>query len=204
MLRGKTELVAVVIGVIALVAASYWGTRTYTLSRLTGQDVIFETFEQVDETWLYSDKIGAAAASDVERARVAIGGPLGLSSKEAVYFVSVTDDQGNPLRSQCTYRVSGGSIDSRWWSLALYDSETQHYVPNEQNRSSWNSVSIPKSDSDEWVINVSPSPQETAWLPTQKAPEKPFELMLRIYNPSDSLRAALPNIDLPKVERVSC
>ena len=200
----KTQLAGLTVGVIFLTGASFWAARAYAIRQITGQDVIFETFERVDETWLYSDKIGAAAASEVERARVAIGGPLGLSSKEAVYFVSVTDNEGNPLRSNCTYRVSGRPIDTRWWSLALYDSETQHYVPNAQNRSSWNSVSVPRSDTGEWVITVSATPQDEAWLPSQQTPEKAFELMLRVYNPSLTTRAALPQIDLPKVERVSC
>ena len=142
--------------------------------------------------------------ASVERARVAIGGPLGLSSKEAVYFVATKDDDGEPLKSQCTYRVSGPPIDTRWWSLSLYDSITQHYVPNAENRSSWNSVSVPRSDNRNWVINVSPTPQDSAWLPSQEAPDQSYELMLRVYNPSDETRALLPNIPLPVVERVSC
>ncbi|MEM7663927.1 MAG: DUF1214 domain-containing protein [Pseudomonadota bacterium] len=189
---------------VSVIAASYFAARTVTMSSLTNENSIFDSFEQVDGTWLYSDKIGAAAASGVERARVAIGGPLGLSSKEAVYFVATQDDAGAPLRSQCTYRVRGQPIDTRWWSLTLYDSLTQHYVPNTENRSSWNSVSVPRSDNGEWVINVAPTPQDVAWLPTQEKPDKAFEVMLRVYNPSDATRATLPNIALPTVERVSC
>ncbi|MEO1407936.1 MAG: DUF1214 domain-containing protein, partial [Pseudomonadota bacterium] len=86
----------------------------------------------------------------------------------------------------------------------LYDSLTQHYVPNTENRSSWNSVSVPRSDNGDWVINVSPTRQDVAWLPTQEKPDKAFEVMLRVYNPSDATRATLPNIALPTVERVSC
>jgi len=189
---------------LGLVTVSFLVARAITVNSLTNQNSIFNTFERVDNTWLFSDKIGAAAASGVERARVAIGGPLGLSSKEAVYFVATKDDGGAPLRSQCTYRVSGQPIDTRWWSLTLYDSITQHYVPNAENRSSWNSVSIPRNDNGNWVINVAPTPQDTAWLPSQEAPDQSFELMLRIYNPSEATRVALPNITLPTVERVLC
>ncbi|MEO0804572.1 MAG: DUF1214 domain-containing protein [Cyanobacteria bacterium J06642_2] len=189
---------------VGIIAASYFAAGTITMNSLTNENSIFDSFEQVDGTWLYSDKIGAAAASGVERARVAIGGPLGLSSKEAVYFVATQDDTGEPLRSQCTYRIRGQPIDTRWWSLTLYDSITQHYVRNAENRSSWNSVSVPRSDGEKWVINVAPARQDVAWLPTQQTPDKGFELMLRVYNPSDVIRATLPNIALPTVERVSC
>ena len=41
-------------------------------------------------------------------------------------------------------------------------------------------------------------------LPSQTAPDQGFELMLRVYNPSDAMRAVLPHIDLPDVERLSC
>lgn len=71
---------------LGVIAASFFAARALTVNSLTSQNSIFDTFEQVDGAWLFSDKIGAAAASGVERARVAIGGPLGLSSKEAVYF----------------------------------------------------------------------------------------------------------------------
>ncbi|MEL6694119.1 MAG: DUF1214 domain-containing protein [Pseudomonadota bacterium] len=192
------------VGAVLIVAASFFAARATTVKSLTSQTSIFDTFEDVDGTWLYSDKIGAAAASGVERARVAIGGPLGLSAKEAVYFVTQTDDDGAPLRSQCTYRVTGPAIDTRWWSLALYDSKTQHYVPNAENRSSWNSVSVPRADDGTWVIYVAPTQQAQTWLPSQKMPDLKYELMHRVYNPSDATRARLPNIELPTVERVSC
>ena len=195
----------IIIGLaIGVIAASFFAARAITVDSLTNQNSVFDTFENVDGTWLYSDKIGAAAASNVERARVAINGPLGLSAKEAVYFVAVQDSAGQALKSQCTYRVSGRPIDTRWWSLTLYDAVTQHYVPNAENRSSWNSVSIPRADNGDWVINVGPAPQDTAWLPSQETPDQSFDLMLRIYNPSDETRAKLPNLDLPRVERVSC
>ncbi|MEO1659592.1 MAG: DUF1214 domain-containing protein [Pseudomonadota bacterium] len=195
-----------IISLVALltIAASFFASRALTLKALTDETSIFDTFEKVDETWLYSDKIGAAAASDVERARVAIGGPLGLSSQEAVYFVATRDNQGDPLQSDCSYRVAGRPIDTRWWSLTLYDSVTQHYVPNIENRSSWNSISIPRSEDGAWTLDVGQVPQKGAWLPTQEAPGKAFELMLRVYNPSHATRAILPNLELPDVERVSC
>ena len=193
-----------VLGALGVIAATFFAARALTVNSLTSQTSVFDTFEDVDGTWVYSDKIGAAVASNVERARVAINGPLGLSAKEAVYFVALKDNRGDPLKSHCTYRVSGPPIDTRWWSLTLYDSVTQHYVPNPEKRSSWNSVSVPRSDRGDWEVNVAPTPQNGAWLPSQETPDQAFDLMLRVYNPSAATRAKLPNIDLPDVERISC
>ncbi len=165
---------------------------------------IYDTFEKTESGWLFSDKIGSPGASNIERARVALGGPLGLSSNEVIYFIAITDDQGDRLNSSCSYIVSGNPIDSRWWSLTLYDTETQNYVPNEENRSSWNSAAIPRGSDGSWKIFVAASRQVNTWLPTQIEPDKQFEINLRAYNPSVQTRNSLPDIDLPVVERVSC
>jgi hypothetical protein len=192
------------LAIIVLAVSSFFMAKAKTLKTLTDETFIFKSFEQVDAIWLFSDVVGAPAASDLVRARVAINGPLALSSQETVYFVAVHDDQGEPLLSHCTYRVTGGSIDTRWWSLTLYDRQTQNYVPNSQNRSSWNSVSIPYDENGDWTVTVSPTPQTDPWLPSQDTPEQPFDLMLRVYNPSEATRSILPNIDLPDIERLSC
>ncbi|MEL6829721.1 MAG: DUF1214 domain-containing protein [Pseudomonadota bacterium] len=192
------------VAALAIIAGSALTARSLTIAALTDQTSIFDDFEQTDSLWLFSDKIGSPAASGLERAKVAIGGPLGLSAKEAVYFIALTDSDGDRLASECTYQVAGAPIDTRWWSLTLYDSMTQHYVSNEDNRSSWNSASIPRSTEGNWQLTVSPNRQQGSWLPSQEARGQPFELVLRVYNPSDATRAALPNITLPDVVRLSC
>ncbi len=198
------QAMVIAIAALGLIGATFFATRAWTLHSLTDKNFVFESFQRVDDIWLYSDKVGTQAASDLERARVALGGPLALSATETVYFVATQDGDGNPLTSSCTYQVSGGPIDTRWWSLTLYDSVTQHYVPNIENRSSWNSVSLPYDANDRWAVTVAPTPQSETWLPSQSVPEKPFDLMLRAYNPSDKLRDQMPNIELPTVKRLSC
>lgn len=187
-----------------IIGASIFAAKQVTTASLTDHNSIFDDFEQTESLWLYSDKIGAVSASGVERAKVAIAGPLGLSAKEAVYFIAIKDNAGRPLSSACDYVVTGTAIDARWWSLTLYDSVTQHYVLNEVNRSSWNSAMIPKTETGEWQVHVSQLPKTESWLPSQSGDGKPFELALRVYNPSDATRAKIPNIDLPDVERTSC
>lgn len=198
------KLLYILVGALAVVAAPFFAAKHFTVSSLTSADSIFDAFEQTDSLWLYSDKIGAPTASGVERARVAIGGPLGLSSQEAVYFIAIEDNEGRPLSSSCDYRVTGTPIDTRWWSLTLYDRQTQKYVPNAVNRSSWNSVAIPRDADGKWTVTVASTEKDETWLPSQADPDQSFELNLRVYNPSDATRAVLPNINLPDVERVSC
>jgi hypothetical protein len=189
-------------------AASAWLALSTTKKELRAQTSLYKNFVQTDSFWLYSDKVGSPAASAMARAKVAIGGPLALSSKEVAYLIAKTDNQGRPLTSNCIYHVQGSRFNTRWWSLTLYDSETQNYVPNIDNRSSWNSVAIPYDDDGNWTLTIAATRQGETWLPSQfsaKSNEaKPFEVILRLYNPSDEIRATLPDIALPTVELISC
>ena len=193
-------------------ALSFFAAKHVTLASLTDGTSLFDDFEQTDSLWFYSDKIGAPSASSFERAKIALAGPLGLSAKEAVYLVATTDNQNRTLSSSCDYRVTGTPFDTRWWSITLYDSQTQHYVPNAIKRSSWNSEALTQDQANHWTITVSSTPKDQFWLPSQandgayngKEDGRAFELLLRLYNPSEETRKLFPNITLPDVERLSC
>lgn len=163
------------------------------------------SFEVASRGWSFSETVGSPASSAVERARIALGGPLALSSDETIYFLTTSDDSGKAFNSSCTYVVSGRAFDARWWSLAIYDGETHEYIKNEDNRSSWNSEALIRDEDGFWTFTIAPNRIEgTPWLASQVEPGKPFELLLRLYNPSAATRAAAPAINLPTVERVSC
>ncbi|MEP3421636.1 MAG: DUF1214 domain-containing protein [Erythrobacter sp.] len=191
------------ITVIAAGIGAWLGFGT-AKTQINAGDSIFDTFEQTEAGWFFSDDIGSSDAAPIERARVAVGGPLGLSSSEVLYFVALHDSAGQRLNSSCTYRVKGAAIDTRWWSLTLYDSNTQNYVTNSANRSSWNSAAIAKGDDGSWLITVSSEPSEGNWLPSQAVADQPFELNLRTYNPSPETRRDAPDIALPIVDRIEC
>ena len=176
----------------------------FTMLWLQDSDGVFDEFYTTQTQWRYSDEVGALDASPVSRARVAIGGPLGLSSKEVIYFITTEDTDGERLVSGCDYKMSGSDIDSRWWSVTLYDSTTANYVPNTDNRSSWHSEALPFNTAGQWALTISPDAQPSPWLPSQMNSSIPFDLVLRLYNPSVQTRADVPDIVLPIVEKISC
>ena len=83
--------------------------------------------------WSTSRDNGAASASALSRARVALFGLLALPAKEAMYFSARVDSDGEALNGACTYSVSGGELDARWWSITLYKGEGW-LVKNNANR----------------------------------------------------------------------
>ncbi|MEM6747056.1 MAG: DUF1214 domain-containing protein [Pseudomonadota bacterium] len=185
-------------------AAGGWVSVTLTKASLAGPDGFENSFEAVSGAWMYSGKVGSPAASRAERARVALGGPLALSSEETIYFIALEDDEGEQLTSSCDYRITGQPFDTRWWSLTLYDSDTQVFVPNEINRASWNSRAIEYAAEGSWTVIVSDEPQVGHWLPVHQQSTKRFDLLLRLYNPAAETRRSVRTLALPTIERVQC
>ena len=167
-----------------------------------------DAFHDLHENWAFSQTVGSADMSPLERARLARGGPLGMQAKETVYFVTNFDSEGERLTSSCRYRIHGGEFDTRWWSITVYDDITKDYIPGDdgtpRGRVSWNNEMIPRTSEGEWHIWLSTEPVAEPWLPMHGEGGHYAELLLRLYNPSDTLREQLPKISVPTVERVSC
>lgn len=191
-------------GIVFVAAIAAFVGTVATRAEMQASDSVFEDFRTVESIWLYSDRIGSADATALERAKSAIAGPLGLSRSEAIYFIANTDNEGRPLRSQCTYRITGTAIPARWWSITLYDSETQHYVSNEINRASWNSEMLPRNPNGQWAMYVSSTNSGITWLPAPSESDRAFDLMLRVYGPNEQWRSAKGSIGLPIIERLAC
>lgn len=153
--------------------------------------------------WRSDFKIGSEAAAPYTRARVARHGLLGLAKSEAVYFTRTTDNEGAALREACTYRLTGGSMPSLWWSITLYDGESM--LPDNNDMAlSVDATSI-ASDAPMWEALISSArPNDaTNWISSRGA--QTFDLTLRLYVPSDALLAE-PQASLtpPVIERVAC
>ena len=197
-------LLAILIG--GVIGASVGVAHTRYL--ISPERLEVDAFHDLHEHWAFSQTVGSSEMTPLERARIAVGGPLGLQAKETVYFVSNFDSEGGTLSSDCRYRIHGGDFDTRWWSITVYDNASKDYIPGDDGkplgRVSWNSTAIPKAPDGTWEIWLSRTPEDGAWLPLHREPDKQVELLLRLYNPSESLRAKLPRIEVPTVEKVSC
>ena len=152
--------------------------------------------------WSTSLGYGTKSGDALTRAAVARRGLLALPQTETVYWAASTDSQGAPLDGSCTYRLSGGAIDSRWWSVTLYDAEG-YLVANKANIWSFSSASLGKGDRPDWRVTISPdAPNGSHWLPSVRG--KPFELTLRMYNPGAAFRANMAGAPLPVLVKEAC
>ena len=160
------------------------------------------------EGWQSDWSVGSESANPYVRARVARNGLMGMRKEEAVYFIKTEDDAGDPLNEDCVYRVSGSAHPAQWWSITLYDAA--NYLPqNEDGRLSFDQTAAAAKfpDANEsWNFLVSataPDNPDAAWISSRAG--ETFDLMLRLYQPSEALLSD-PETTLtpPKVERISC
>jgi hypothetical protein len=155
--------------------------------------------------WSANTDQGTKDASALTRARVALFGLLALPAKEAMYFLARTDSDGAPLNGKCTYRVSGGELDARWWSITLYKGEGW-LVKNAANRWSISSGGIVMNESipPSWQFLVGPKApkDDPQYLPTGGVAQ--FDLTLRTYHPQGALLNDPAKAKLPTIKKEAC
>ncbi|HEX2448913.1 MAG TPA: DUF1214 domain-containing protein [Methyloceanibacter sp.] len=148
---------------------------------------------------------GNPSADPYTKAHVARSGRLPLSSTMARYFTARTDSAGRILTSACQYSIEGLPLNSRWWSLAVYD-EYGGLIANPSERYSFNSDELLRHADGSYRVNLSSKARPENWLPSGSE-EQHLVLMLRIYSPRETDGSGIgliPGDRLPKIERVSC
>lgn len=151
--------------------------------------------------WQTGKSFGTTDASALTRAKVSLSGLLALPASEAMYFTAQKDSDGRLLDGRCSYLVSGGKLDGRWWSITLYEGEGW-LVKNAANRWSIPASAVPADSLGGWSFSMSPDVKQGAWLPTGSA--KAFELTLRLYHPSASIQTQPDRAQLPIITRQEC
>lgn len=176
--------------------------------------------------WRTGLDFGAADASARTRAVVALRGLLALPAREARYYTAATDTAGRPLDGRCRYRVTGGVLPGRWWSITLYDRDG-YLVANPAHRFSVESAAVsphravpqavgtmdPRlmqaifAAEQGWMVTVAPTTDPRSagrahWLPTGGIER--FELTLRTYLPPDGGKGDPAPSALPAIVKEGC
>ncbi len=183
-------LIGGVLGIVIGGSTAVWSVRAGSLG-----------MQSAIGPWVTGRDFGTADASAYTRAVVALRGLLALPAQEARYYTAATDDAGRPLDGHCRYRITGGALASKWWSLTLYD-RAGYLVPNRAGIYSIGSVSLPAAEQARWTVAVSPDQQPGHWIPTGAADR--FELTLRAYLPADGGKGDFSRAALPRITQAGC
>lgn len=190
-MSGKLATAGVLLAGLAVGAASGW----YTLQHGMVQG---ETYSG----WSGSKVTGSVDADPWTRARVAVSGLLALNKSQAIYFSRNTDDSGARLREDCRYRVTGGAMPARWWSITVYAAD--NYLPlSDDDALSFDQTEAQPAGKAEWTGILSPKqPEGEPWASTNKAGD--FDITLRLYQPTPEAQQDYGSIPMPKVTKLDC
>lgn len=152
--------------------------------------------------WYGNSVTGSVDADPWTRARVALTGLLALNKSQAIYFTTNVDVAGARLREDCRYRVAGGALPARWWSVTVYADDD--YLPrNDDDALSFDATEVKPDAAGQWAAHVSPKPVgEGAWASSRKAGD--YSLTLRLYQPSKAAQDNFASIPMPTVTRIDC
>jgi hypothetical protein len=137
----------------------------------------------------------------LKRAAAAKGGIYGNDAVEAMYPLTKTLADGDPLdgsKHKYTLTFAAGQLPpvNAFWSVTMYDGKTQLLIKNPINRYLINSPMLPnmKLDADRrltlYIQKDSPgADKESNWLP---APDGPIYLVMRLYWPKTEAPSILP------------
>lgn len=153
--------------------------------------------------WSTALNYGLKNTDELTRAAVARRGLLALPKTETVYWAATRDTDGALLDGRCTYAMTGPALDSRWWSVTLYDKQG-YLIDNAADIWSFSSASLSDAERKQgWRVTISPvRPAQGHWLPSPK--DQNFELTLRLYNPGPSFIKNPAQAALPSLTKESC
>ncbi|WP_456329293.1 DUF1214 domain-containing protein [Archaeoglobus sp.] len=185
----KWLLLSVLAGVAFGIVSAY-----YTV------DYIAEFFTVKNGAWKANLLAGSEKADIYTRAAIALNALFALNRSEAVYFIAHTDSNFNPLRLHCDYRIEGGELPARWWSITVYGLDL-FLIPNEYDIYAVTSESV-EWNNGKWVVKLSQKYQDGNWIPLRG--EGNFILVLRLYNPDKTVYESPQSIELPKIILERC
>jgi hypothetical protein len=159
--------------------------------------------------WIYTTKTGVYGTDYLMRAFITAFGLGANRPQDAVYPLSRADGEGNAYEGTRNYVIrfpKGGLPPARgFWSLTMYDSRF-FFVANPINRYSISArqdlKSNPDGSVDIYIQKESPGPDKVSnWLP---APDGKFQLMLRLYWPTEHKPSILDGSwKMPPVKKAS-
>ncbi len=182
----------VMAGLVALVLGSVIGVAT----AIWGCDLAMGATSIRNGAWETNLTVGSVGTDPYTRATTAIHFLLALNQSETLYYGAYRDDDGNLLNGKYTYRIEGGPLDARWWSITAYGAD-DFLIPNDLDRYSYNMGNLAYGPDGRYVIYLSQEPHEGNWLPLGGL--RSFSLTLRLYNPKSSVRDNPAGVQLPHI-----
>lgn len=138
---------------------------------------------------------------DLVTTQVTLFALFALPSNEAIYLFASQDAEHEILTGKSDYTLEGNihSIKAAYWSITVYGSD-QFLIPNTSNRYSFNANNMVTDSLGNFKIILSAKPKPGNWLPVKS--DKPFRLVLRLYQGNKDFLGHLEDAHLPIIKKM--
>lgn len=157
------------------------------------------SFAQVG-IWRTNLDAGSAANDAYSRLQIAVTSILALNRTETIYFEANADAEGQPFTAACDYTLTGPAPDARWWSVTAYGSDNM-LIHSASERYSASAASVEAAADGTIQIALTPDGSGPNGIATGNGG---FDLLLRLYNPSEAVAAAPDAAKLFTITKGSC
>lgn len=150
--------------------------------------------------WRSFPALGSPQVDPYGRAILTRGPHLPMALGEGLQFVAFSDGEGRGLRADCRYVVSGATLPSRGWTLAVADRDGRSLHGEGAVLTDGDIVA---GEDGVVAITASRSPTGGNWL--RLVTPGSFTLVLRFYDtPVSATASALDPGSLPAIHRTGC
>ncbi len=190
----KNALLTLLAVAIAVVVGG--GSVRYILQAQEGVDAIHIG------AWTAFPAVGTADADPYSKARVARAGVLALGQAEGLPFVADRDEDGEPLRRECSYAIEGSFPTARFWTLYAADRSMDVIVTGKPRPAALQSYEILRRPDNSALISASERPSPGNWLPV--AGSGPLYFVLTFYDTPIASSTGLSDTVLPQIRKAGC
>lgn len=183
------------IGAVAVALVVGLGGTWYALSAKRGIETV------VIGPWRATIEITPSGANPYVRAALARSGEMPVLATEAIVFSAVRDSRGEPLRAACAYRLAGGWVDARWWTLTVTDDRGRP-LPEDDGPRTVNSAAVLRDGAGRFDIVLSAAARPGNWLSGRGGDR--LGLVLRLYDTPLYVNGGLPHAGLPQIVAEQC
>ncbi len=158
-------------------------------------------FIKTQGPWVSWPTAGTRSSNPYVRAHFLTQHRLPISQFEINELEARTDSNGKALDSDCNYEISGPAQKARWWSLYTYSGERSARTQDAQPAGIGSHNILAKTDG-HFTVKLSQQPQTGNWITPVKGGD--LVLVLRLYNPAQSITNQFNFKGLPMIIRKDC
>ncbi|ANG95471.1 DUF1214 domain-containing protein [Brucella pseudogrignonensis] len=189
----KTILKVLVVLVISL-GGGIWVTD-YTLDN-------FDGFGELQlGAWSAYPASGTTDADPYSKARAARKAYLAIGTAEGLPFYARRDSNGRELRRGCSYRLTGLTPSTRFWTLYPANTNLEPIVPREGLQTALHSREMLYDNDGRVQVTVGPNASPDNWLPVEGSGS--FVLVMTLYDTPAASSSGLVDLVMPRIVPVA-